>query len=206
MVDSKFACEKKRINKGTFMKPITKVFTTIIFAALTAIEFTACQDNRECTYDANKNTLSCPEKTYKTVNLGNKIWMAENLDVFTPDSSVCYGNQHDNCNTDGRLYTYASSIGAVCPTGWDLPTKQDFETTFATNAPATFKDSAGFNAVFAGFKYYDGNFADKGASASFWTKDSYDDSRAYLLRITDTSVTYEHFNKNIFASVRCIKK
>jgi len=59
---------------------------------------------------------------------------------------------------------------------------------------------------FAGFRYFDGKFADKGASASFWTSDSYDDSRAYLVRATDTSITYEHFNKNIFASVRCVKE
>ena len=68
------------------------------------------------------------------------------------------------------------------------------------------KDAAGFNLQFAGFKYYDGKFADKDASASFWTSDKYDDSRAYLARVTDTRTTYEHYNKNIFASVRCIKK
>jgi uncharacterized protein (TIGR02145 family) len=59
---------------------------------------------------------------------------------------------------------------------------------------------------FAGFRYYDGKFADKDISASFWTSDSYDGSRAYLVRVTDSTITYEHFNKNILASVRCVKE
>ena len=186
-----------------------QLFKKVAIAALpltAAIALIACGDNRECTYNESEHTLVCPEKTYKTVNLGEKVWMAENLDVFTPDSSICYGNNHDNCNSDGRLYTYASATGAVCPTGWALPSLDDYKAAFAEKEPSALKDAAGFNAIFAGFKYYDGKFADKGASASFWTSDSYDDSRAYLVRITDTRITYEHYNKNIFASVRCIKK
>jgi hypothetical protein len=188
------------------MNQFFKKFAVAALTLTTAIALNACGDNRECSHNESEHTLVCPEKTYKTVNLGGKVWMAENLDVFTPDSSICYANNHDNCDTDGRLYTYASATGAVCPTGWALPTQQDFKDAFANKEPAALKDAAGFNTIFAGFKYYDGNFADKGASASFWTSDSYDDSRAYLVRITDTSVAYEHFNKNIFASVRCIKK
>ena len=178
--------------------------TLTTIAATAAL--TACEQANACNYDEAAHKLACVEKTYKTATLGGKTWMAENLDVFTPDSSVCYANNHDNCNTDGRLYTFASATGNVCPTGWALPTVEDFKAAFGTSEPAALKSANGFNALFAGFKYYDGNFADKGVSASFWTSDSYDDSRAYLVRITDSGIAYEHFNKNIFASVRCIKK
>ena len=188
------------------MKSVLKTLATTALVAFTAFAFTACNDNRDCAYNEAGHTLACPEQTYKTVTLGGKTWMAENLDVFTPDSSVCYANNHDNCNTDGRLYTFASATGNVCPTGWALPTVEDFKAAFGTSEPVALKSANGFNALFAGFKYYDGNFADKGVSASFWTSDSYDDSRAYLVRITDSGIAYEHFNKNIFASVRCIKK
>ena len=61
------------------------------------------------------------------------------------------------------------------------------------------------NPLKTGFRYYDGKFVDLDESASFWTSDAFDDSRATLVRVTD-KVTYEHFNKNIAASVRCIKK
>ena len=66
-----------------------KIITTI---AITFIAFalTACQDNRGCIYNDGKHTLACPEKTYATVNIGGKLWMAENLAVYSPDFSTCY--------------------------------------------------------------------------------------------------------------------
>ena len=83
----------------------------------------------------------------------------------------------------------------ICPEGWKLPSQSDFEALDA-NALQNSK---------TGFRYYDGKFVDLNESGSFWTSDSYDDSRATLVRVTD-KVSYEHFNKNISASVRCIKK
>lgn len=173
--------------------------------ACIALAMSACQDNRDCTYSADKHTLACPEKTYATIDRGGKTWMAENLDVFSPDSSVCYDNNHDNCVSMGRLYTWKAASGAVCPIGWRLPTQQEFKDGFGDASVEDLKKADVFNMQFAGFEYYDGKFADKGASASFWTSEAYDDSRAYMVRATDSGVAYEHFNKNIFASVRCVK-
>ena len=162
--------------------------------------------NRGCIYNDGKHTLACPEKTYATVNIGGKLWMAENLAVYSPDFSTCYDNNHDNCVNEGRLYTWEVAAGSVCPTGWRLPTRQEYKDAFGTATVEDLKKADGFNMQFAGFKYYDGKFADKGESASFWTIESYDDSRAYLVRVTASDIAYEHFNKNIFASVRCVKE
>ena len=188
-----------------FMNP-KKNASAIITLATLAIAFTACEDNRNCDFNAASNTLSCPEKTYATVTIDGKIWMAENLDVYVPDSSTCYDNNHSNCETTGRLYTWQAASASVCPTGWELPTREEFKKAFGDMSIADLKKITSFNLQFAGFKYYDGKFADKDISASFWTKESYDDSRAYLIRATNTTITYEHYNKNIFASVRCVKK
>lgn len=175
-------------------------------AATAALALTACEQANTCTYDESAGTLSCSEKAYKTVKIGGKVWTAENIDIYTPDSSICYGNDHANCEAMGRLYTWNAATTGLCPKGWALPTQQDFKEAFGNANAAALKEEASFGMKFAGFRYFDGKFADKGASASFWTNDSYDDSRAYLVRATDTSITYEHFNKNIFASVRCIKE
>jgi len=187
--------------KQTFMT----IAVTAITLGTTAI-LSACDQANTCKYDETANTLSCSEKTYKTANLGGKVWMAENIAAYIPDSSVCYGNDHANCETAGRLYTWSAATTGLCPKGWTLPSQQDFKNAFGTATVASLKESGSFNMQFAGFRYFDGKFADKGASASFWTSDSYDDSRAYLVRATDSAITYEHFNNNIFASVRCVKE
>lgn len=183
-----------------------KKLIAILLYPLIALALTACQDNRDCTYNEEAHSLACPEKTYATLNINGKTWMAENLSVYSPDSSTCYDNNHENCVNSGRLYTWKVANASVCPTGWRLPSQQEFKDAFGTATVEDLKKASAFNLQFAGFKYYDGKFADKGASASFWTSEAYDDSRAFLVRATDTSIAYEHFNKNIFASVRCIKK
>lgn len=199
--------QKRAALGGNNMRSNTMKNTIVAIAiACTAFAMTACQDNRGCTYDADKHSLVCPEKTYATLNIGDKVWMAENLAVYSPDSSTCYDNNHDNCVSTGRLYTWEVASGSVCPTGWRLPTRREYKDAFGTAEVEDLKKADVFNMQFAGFKYYDGKFADKGASASFWTAEPYDDSRAYLVRVTDSSVAYEHFNRNIFASVRCVKE
>ena len=188
------------------MNQIYKSLAAATIALTAAVALSACNDNRDCAFDGDAHTLACPEKTYATVDMGGKVWMAENLVVYVPDSSVCYGNDHANCDAMGRLYTWNAANNGLCPNGWALPSQEDFKKAFGTASTAELRSANGFKMVLGGFRYYDGNFADKGMSASFWTKDSFDDSRAFLVRVADSAVSYEHFNKSIAASVRCVKE
>ena len=161
----------------------------------------------------------------------------------------CYNNNANNCTKYGRFYTWAAAMDSagtfstkgkscgynttckpsypvqgICPKGWHLPTKTEFETllsavggqsiagsmlksTSGWNDDGNGTNEYGFTALPAGYRKYNGSFLEGLNGAFLWSATEKDG--IYSNRV---SVYYSSQNADWFAngkdygfSVRCLK-
>jgi uncharacterized protein (TIGR02145 family) len=181
-----------------------------------------------------------------------QTWMAENLNYETDKSWCYDEEKDPTlakCAVTGRLYTWAAAIDSaalykdkglecgsgkdcqltlptkiqgVCPEGWHLPSKTEWETLFVlvggkSMAAKALKaktgwgsynglDSYGFSALPAGVRYGANNYSYAGVRTYFWT--STDDGTQKAAEIYlgyDYQVSILSETKTTGLSVRCIE-
>lgn len=182
----------------------------------------AAKDDLINRYDSFKDDRD--GRVYKTVEIGNQTWMAENLDFYV-DSSLYYENDSNKYERYGRFYTINKAI-AACPKGWHLPTEGDWQSLIKylggeKNAGGKMKslddwqtpnkgatNESGFSSLPAG--YYDisqHTFYHSGVNSTFWCalqKDSAD-LKYVSIYYDDPAVIIISPYKKYSLNVRCIK-
>lgn len=192
-------------------------------------------------------TVTYEGKTYNTVQVGTQCWLRENLDVgvyvaSTSTGSVhsdvsnngtiekyCYKNNEANCATYGGLYdwneamAYSTTPGTkgICPSGWHIPTKTEFETLMASvgndgnklkredqgTGSGVGTNTSGFSALLAGSRGNGGGFYDLGGNAGFWS--STEGSASYAVNVylwsSDSGIGMYGNYKEYGFSIRCLK-
>lgn len=165
-------------------------------------------------------------KTYKTVKIGNQVWMAENLDYETANS-IC--GEMEYLTLYGCLYSWDEAKTA-CPVGWRLPIQAEWNTLIefvgdsatagkilkATNTwsdKGHYKDGTddyGFTALPGGVRLPQKgkthqSFVSSGAF--FWSATEVDDDESITLVLryeNDAATLFENY-KDAGVSVRCLK-
>lgn len=192
-------------------------------------------------------------RRYKTLQVGGQVWMAENLnyaderaDNYLVGNNRCFLDDTLNCLMSGRFYTWFAAMNldskwwnvnlpegmidsphrGICPEGWHIPTKAEFETLITTAGYADFQakvntvwpnatNSTGMTVVPVG----DGcpwegcSTATFFSLASFWSATEKIDQTAnrwgyyaaiWRVETSSTSVMVE-WNKTSYCSVRCVQ-
>jgi uncharacterized protein (TIGR02145 family) len=163
---------------------------------------------------------------YNIQTIGNQIWMTENLKTtkYSNAATITYGlyypaNDESNVAKYGYLYDWAAAINqpakydtimmdltgqrvqGVCPTGWHLPTVQEWlelVNNFGGTEVAALKlkianesywltpllieePVSGFNAIPAGNRMIDGTYHVCGENASYWTSSQFWDGGGTIM-------------------------
>ena len=183
-----------------------------------------------CTYARAQTDVlvdSRDGKNYKTIQIGSKIWMAENLDfrpylmllsnwadTSKPTDIFCYNDDTSNCKKYGALYRH-NALKNACPVGWHLPTEEDFKMLLNTYSDDKKKaylslisgGSSGFNLPLNGWYTHRGYYIGINKAGGLWS--STEKGKYYIKVFVVNKYSSKAFiTSNIHddaISVRCVK-
>lgn len=162
---------------------------------------------------------------YKTIRLGDRWWLAENLRFEVKDGWI-YDGDPKNLPVYGRLYTWEAAKKA-CPSGWRLPTDREWMALakrfggYSNYEKGKWKDiddpvkayqslieggNSGFAALLGGWRDTSGSYSNQGVYGGYWSGTERDASYAWYYYFFYYGKLYRsNFNKGHGFSVRCLQ-
>lgn len=174
-------------------------------------------------------------------NKEGQCWMQKNLEYeLTEDddgNAYCYDTLPQYCDTYGYLYNWAAAMKAgeegirgICPKGWHIPTKAEFEQLERSVGDDAYNlaregdcsestNQSQFTALFGGYRLryenddyrnnIEGTTNCEGVRASFWSSTERTTTESWLLLIYKNQdspmyVIIDDEHKNAALSIRCI--
>lgn len=162
---------------------------------------------------------------YLVKKYGETFWMTENLKIKQDKSGnpIKYSfpnNDSTNIETFGLLYDFETAC-KICPSGWALPTNEDWERLFESsggNVASIYKDSQYWegeinsnSSIFSARPTGSGNNGEYenhfNAKTLFWSKTKEDDHFVwtYILEVGKDSIRMASQHPTYAFSVRCVK-
>ncbi len=196
---------------------------TLMTAATAAAVVAAGGMGAGCGKKYDTFTDSRDGKTYKTVKIGEQVWMAQNLNYQTDSGAWCYENSADSCNKYGRLYDW-NTAKTVCPAGFHLPSREDWQNLVdyvggdekagkklkarsGWNGMGNGTDGFGFSALPSGRRDSGDGFRYAGNYGDWWTTTEHSNGSAYgqMMHYGYDGVDRFYGDKKSYGfSVRCI--
>ena len=170
-----------------------------------------CPDNARGTFTDERDG-----QEYKYTTVGDRKWMAQNLNYSSKNSSCLY--QGDSCSFKGRSYKL-DGLDSVCPEGWHLPSQEEWSKLYEvvggdSIAALRLKSSDGWKKLNpedgpsgtddCGFSIIPARSTRKGSEsfvAAFWT--STKQSETFTSNVDAVDI-WPAYDSEVF-SVRCVE-
>jgi uncharacterized protein (TIGR02145 family) len=152
--------------------------------------------------------------TYKTIKIGNQIWMSENIG-YNPkmEGYFPYDRIKSNITKYGYLYKWKVAM-SVCPSGWHLPSKDEYDKlifyisyTYKQNNsnPLLINGDSGFSVLLGGWRTAIVEFKAIDIATGFWTSTEFDKFNANFIYFDYKISSINSGAKDNAFYVRCIK-
>lgn len=145
-------------------------------------------------------------RVYKTLQIGNQIWMAENL-AYKPEAGNywAYNDEENNISKYGLLYDWQTAQNA-CPVDWHLPSAYEWETLSSNLEKGNLNIADVLKLQPSGYRHLDGTFNDLKKFGYWWssTNDTSDSFFSFYYFSYNNDLRKSLDEENGF-SVRCLK-